>query len=479
MTQPAAIIIDAEPRAYEFARNAFGFKVTGCAGRHYRAEISPLAPALGDTITLRWKDQEHVFTFVAAADSSGTQLTVIDNSHGETLAADFLKNASVAEAWTITALPWAIKFYEKTSGEYIPLFIETSKPTCVAITHFNSLEYAFFSKCCAELKILLGGSMVSRGKSFLSFVNGKATVEMGPKLLPIFGEDSLAPNQTAVHTCAAVLTYSVDFYEFNPTLSPAYQNMAASATLHALDGILPYAQAADFALPTPIFPLTTLFTDTRTWREAHQEVTLLAVAATTVTFTAKLYFTDGTDATHSILASTNMLEASAYAIPCGFNDLGLNAYEVDGLEVYRYEVIASSGFSASFTLMDKPFLGKVLRYRNYKGGWQSLLCEGTEVRKAKTTQTIGETKPVVGHASTTPTVFKTTGDISDTNELNLGLFYNEEMSLVRDLLQSRFVYRQVGAAWKRIHITSESIELTNENEDLMDAKIEFIYATPC
>jgi len=475
-----AISITAQPNLFEFARNAFGFGITNTSGRHARATIQTIAygPAIGSTLTLRWKDQEHIFTFVAAADSSGTQLTTVDWEHAPTLAADFLKNEAVAEAWDFSALPWSVSFYEKDVNEYVPLFVEVTDPDGIGILEYNSLQYGFFSKLAAELKVREGATMVSKGKALLAFVNGMAVVEVGPKVQPYFLPDTLAPNFGDVSLCNAVLEYAFQFTEFNPVNTPAYTGAIDTDSFFALDGQIPYAAYPTFSVSGAVFPLSTLLSNTRTWRSAHQEFTLLATEATTVTFTAKIYFTDGTDSTVSVLESTNMVANKAYAIPAGFHDLGLDSFEAEK-EAYRYEVITSTGFVASFILIEQPYMGKVLRYRNYKGGWQSLLTEGAEVRKSKSSNIIGESRPTIGHTATQATVFKTSGDLSDSFELNLGLFYAAEMELVRDMLQSRFVFRQVGAEWKRIHITTESITLTDESEDINEAKVEFRYATPC
>lgn len=475
-----AISITAQPHLFEFARNAFGFGITATSGRHARAKIETIAagPSLGSTLTLRWKDQEHTFTFVAAADSSGTQLTVVDWEHAPTLVTDFLKNNAVAEAWDFTSLPWSVSFYEKDVNEYVPLFVEVSDPAGLGVTEYNTIQYGFFSKLSAELKVLEGATMVSKGKALLAFVDGVAVVEVGPKIQPLFVPDNLAPNFTDVSLCAALVEYAFQFTEFNPVNSPAYTGAIDTDSFFALDGKIPYAAYPAFSVSGAVFPLSSMLLNTRTWRSAHQEFTLLATEATTVTFTAKIYFTDGTDSTVSVLESTNMVANKAYAIPAGFHDLGLDSFEAEK-EAYRYEVITSTGFIASFILIEQPYMGKVLRYRNYKGGWQSLLTEGAEVRKSKSSSIIGESKPIIGHTATQATVFKTSGDISDTYELNLGLFYADEMNLVRDMLSSRFVFRQVGAEWKRIHITTESITLTDESEDINEAKVEFRYSTPC
>lgn len=472
-----AISIDSSPKAVDFSRNAFGFALHSSILRHERAMLYVLAPAIGDTVTLRWKDEEHVFTFVAASDESGTQLTV--STDPTVIALDFLKNSAVAETYSVVGLLGSAYFYELTPDEYIPLFVEQTN-TPFSITEYNSLAYGFYAKLCTELKIRESGDMVSKGKSFQSFINSHATIELGSKLLPFFTENSIPPNHTTVQNCLSVLEYMLTLSEFNPVNTPAYQNAIDTDSFFALDGKIPYAAYPAFSLADAVSSLSTLLPNTRTWRDAHQEVTLLAVGAeSTVTFQAKIYFVDGTDQTVDVLAAATLAANTAYSVPAGFNDLGLDRYETGGKEAYRYELHVSTGLSFSFVIIDKPYLAKVLRYKNYLGGYQSFLTEGVEVRKVKTTVILGQTNPVVGHAANTPTVFKETATINDTYSLNIGMLYAEEMDLYRDLLSSRMVYKQVGAEWKRIHITTDSTTITDENEDMNEATIDYQFATPC
>jgi len=473
-----AITIINTPRTVDFGKNQLGFKISNDRGRSERFLLDfYAAPAIGKIIKISWADKTIQFEVVAAADNSGTQLTSTTDT--SVINTDLMKNTLFANDWELSSMTSTLLCYwEKDILNYFNVEIlgyeESFNPT------YRSKKFYDPQYLVSELFLKQYGDVnfVSQGLSFyvinfdnLSYINLFEKVLKGFKpYLPTFKANQVTE---IVNTL-----YYMKIWEYMSFGGTMFQNGVTTGEFIALNGKLPVSEFVNFAWPTPFYLLSENTAWRDMWSSAHNELTLLITGSiATFDLKVKLYFDDETDVTVAI-ATVTCAQNKTYFIPAGFEQLPIAINTPEGLTCYRYEVIIANGtdsISRSFIVKDAPDLGKVFRFMNSLGGWDCLPVLGYKSAKKKVEQ-IATEKSLTPFYTETTNLQSVKYNPTEEYEVNVLSLTTAESIMFKQLLDSPFVYLEEDSSFKLIIITSPSIDVFDEENDLHNAKLSFRYA---
>lgn len=475
-----AYTITDTPRTIDFGKNQLGFKLSVDRTRWFRFRIETFAAlVVGNVVRVSWADISLVFNVVASADNSGTQLTATQDA--QIINADLMKNQVFSNAWEylLGANPSSYAHYvEKDPVNYFNVEIIGGENSFRIF--YPTVKYIGAETMVAELftKNFGDADFISQGYSFhaidfsdVSYINLCERVIKGFKpYIPIF-----LSNQASE---IANTMFYLKIWEYRIESGAMFQNLQETSEFVALNGKLPISEFVDFVWPTPFYLLSENTAWREMWNTAHNELTLLITSdITTFDLKVKLYFDDETDTTVDI-ATVNCAQNNAYFIPAGVGQLPIAANTPEGLTCYRYEVIIVNGtntVSRSFLIKDAPDFGKVFRFMNYVGGWDCLPVLGYKSAKKKVEQFTTEKSLTPFHSETTNVQSVKYNPVEE-YEMNVQSLTTAEAIMFKQLLDSPFVYLQEESTFKLIIITSSSVDVFDEENDLHNAKLNFRYA---
>lgn len=472
-----AFSITNTPRAIDFGRNPIGFKLNAPRSVAIRATLHLAQLPVGATFELRFSDKSVVYNVVAAADSSGTQLTSTTDS--AVVVADLLKNSLVSGTWNIYQTVSEISFYEKNLFDFFDLEIITLEG--YYSVKFSGKKFKDPQRLASELFVRQNGEpdFVSQGLSFHSIdYSGVAYANLMGKVLRRFNPYIPAFKSATV---AEIFNtrYYLKFWEYKDSGGTMFQNLLTTDTYTALFAKLPVKTFPSFAWGTPFVLLSNAPAWRETWIDAHNEISILITGAiTSFDVKVKMYFDDETEATVDVATGVTCIQTKTYYIPAGYNQLPIEANTPEGAKCYRYEVIVVSEVntvSASFIVKDRPAFGKVFRFINAMGGFDCACLLGYTSSKKNVDVETGETSLLPFYTSPSSVVADKYNDREEF-DLKIMSLTTAEVNHFKEVIDSPFVFIEEGEAFVPVIITSESMDIADEQSDLHDTKLTFRYA---
>jgi hypothetical protein len=319
-----AYTVEDTPRVIDFALNPIGFKLNSSRTRYFRFYFYFLsAPPIGSYLEIKWSNKTVKYDVVDSADNSGTQLTSTTNL--SLIAADLNKNTLFSNTWQHNSSGPRLGFFEKNIEDYF--VVEINCPSLTFDFYTQNLKFDDPQKMVSELFVKHYGdsNFKSKGLAFHSFdFNGDAIVNLKSRLINGFKPYLPTIGYTAV-TELPIIEYYLKLWELHPNDAVSLVGETTTDHFFALFSKLPYKTFPTYQLTTPIALLTNAYAWRETWKDAHQELTVL-VTSDIASFAVKaiLYFDDETDDTVDVF-TVNCSQNKSYFLPVGYDRLNIDS----------------------------------------------------------------------------------------------------------------------------------------------------------
>lgn len=468
------------PRNVDFGRNPLGFTIKRPIVRQPRMQMglgTNIAFPIGSTVAFYFSDKAVVFTVVASADNSGTQLS--STTDLATLIADLNKNTILNNNWILEQATESIFFYERDPLDYYS--IEVVAPEGYFPVFYYTARYDGPICMVSELYLKQYGysDFVSQGLSFHALdISGNAYINLKDKVLSGFAPYNPGYNQASVSEIV-IPTYYLKIWEYKMLYGTLFQELYTTPVYKALFGKLSVSDFKNFTFNSPFHILSNAPEWRDIWSEAHNEISILITGQiTSFSIKVKLYFDDETVATITFAADISCEQHKVYYIPAGVEQLGIVTNTPEGKICYRYEVIVDSGtdnVSKSYIIKDRPDFGRTLRFVNAMGGYDCFYAL-MHIADKRLVEVDTNEKSLRPSYTESTSIIADKYNTRDEFELKIKSLTTSEVNHLKELLDSPFVFMEKNNSWIPIVITSNSMDGPDEEDDLFDIKLNFRYA---
>jgi len=474
------------PKAVDFCRNPFAFKVLGSNYKlitggyaHWQVEKIDTIVA-GDKISWVFNGETVTIEFKVSPDDSGNEIATVSSL--SQILAGFKSNYYLDNAYTLTLSGAVLHGVAKLKGSAYNAVITITGTSfdeinpVVPALDVISPNYKILSKLYVEETYDSG--TYAEAMETLSDVDGdgNAVVHINNKLRGFFTDVDLpAFNQGTITKCTeTVKRYYAAFWEYYGAVPSAHKRYV-SANLYAIDGLIPFNiyPGYDFIskLTTSKDYMSNAPAEIETWDTAQQYLYLFnwKIGTGTINMGIQIHYTDGTTYEDSFGGFAGAKQYEAFILPVGIPNLGLNDYEPTKVIDY-YEVAVSIGTfvigkTQKYRRVNKPFNNRVFLIGNDYNVLETLLAgdQQTEltVEKIITQRDLPYNYNVIRGELNADVLNDTTVYTVTTLSKTLA-----EIEHLRELLSNKHLYLQSTSNFLRCFILPDTFKVLDEAEDM-------------
>ncbi len=458
--------------------------------------VSNTGATVGQTIILPFGDKTITLTFAASLDGTGNTI----RTHGALslanfilqLAADFATNYSLADAYDITSDSSHVILTAKATGTAYSFISPSETSTDIAIgTNTAGVDEVVRENFRIALDVYLeetyeSGTYIKIHSQELIPINNICEFNIQSALHRYMGTDRPTNNLGSITLCTGILRrYKIRYAEKFGT-NAVYQETTESSLCYVLKGGLSFIEYG----VAPVF-LTGYITSNQkfiTWQPrtktvvaAQQEFLYFLVpsSTTTVNLVAKIYYTDGSTSSSTILTKNPTVQNEIYILPTGYALLSPTA----GKTVSKYQVWVTNQAAAvksevfTYKLSSKIEVDEhFFLFESSLGSWETLRTSGEQIVGSSVESSVAQRTLQNGYTNADGEIEKF--DATGTNQFtqSTGFKTKADIDWLEDLLFSKKAIELINGIQVPILINIASITKYKSRDNLYAITFTYTHA---
>jgi hypothetical protein len=466
-------------------------------------------PAIGNTIQFQWGDYDYTFTVVATATPrANAGLQIYENGFGDPmdvfiqyvladlrslyqLDADYDIQVTYADATDATILITA-----RETGAAYDLTVTNGLANVATAAQVLGVNEVVRDNFKANVLIytenIFNSGLFTKLNEQLGHVDdsNQCTFEVNEELLSILEADVPAFNQAIITQCEKMYKRYYLAYAESYGIPSVMQYVANQA---------PTPKAVIFAgLSWEAFPGNTFIVDytsaaarkflttqprAKTITTTQQEFLYLYNKQTggTLNLVAKVYYTDGSNTTNTILSKTPLVK-QVYIFPAGYTQLGIAALDATKT-VKKYEIYVSHSVQGTqsetftYTVEHNAYRDNFyFLFQNSLGGFDTVWCNGVIAQKTAFTKEVFQNIAVADYENTGFEVAEYNQLFQQKYIVSTGHISKEYAEYLQDFYNSEHVYIVSATHFLRVNLEVKEQELPDSDSNVNSAIITAVPA---